>query len=216
MLNDSVCACAKQHFMRELASHEHHQGACIRGDIEALTVGQIQAQGAAVIGLPVRIEIEHGGHAAAVIVAKTVEMRLVERARRIESEVTLELLQAEVQLAVELLAQRIHQLQVEIAGGRLAGFQPENAVAAYAFMHRLASAASDRGWHHDTLRLAAATLFGEAEGVMAWDERTLYRPATHGQVIDESRKLQDQGSERSGSSNRHGGPRGATGNDARS
>lgn len=41
-------------------------------------IGQIQAQRPAVLGLPLLIQIEHRRHRAAVVIAKTIEMPLVE------------------------------------------------------------------------------------------------------------------------------------------
>lgn len=41
-------------------------------------IGQIQTQRPALLGLPVLVQIEHRRHRAAVVIAETIEMALVE------------------------------------------------------------------------------------------------------------------------------------------
>src|ERR1700712_1547403 len=97
----------------------------------------MQLQCAAVLGQPVRIQIDDDRYDTAVVIAETVTMLLVQRTRRIESEMTFVIVESEEKRAIQRKTQRFHDRQVLIASVGLARLQPPDLVPAYVGLQRL-------------------------------------------------------------------------------
>ncbi|MNN32222.1 hypothetical protein D3C81_1459370 [compost metagenome] len=149
-------------------------------------VGQLDAQGAAVLRPPVLVEVEHRGHRAAVVVAEAVQVAAVEAARRVQGEVALVVLEAEEQLAVEALAQAVEHAQVGVGGGRFARGEPLDMIATDALVERLPAGPADRGAGQGAGGVAAATLGGQRGGQFGRQSQCLQRPALAGEVVEDA------------------------------
>src|SRR5690606_21551691 len=171
--------------MGEAAGKKYHQAASPRRYVELRSVRHMHAQGPAITVLPIRIEIGRHRDATAIVIAKTIQVRLVERAWRIQREMAFELFKAQKQGLVEAQAQLIHQAKVAIADGRLAFLQPLNMIAADALANFHCSAAPDCCRSQFALGLASAALCRQFEGQISGQKGTLQRPAALGQVIND-------------------------------
>lgn len=117
--------------MLEAIRKKRNQRSPVRRNVDDRAVGHVQAERATVIGAPALVEIEHDGQHAGVVVAKTVDVPRIGGAGRIERVVTVELEQAELQLAIRGDAQRRERRPRNPLRRRATVVgQPGNAVAA--------------------------------------------------------------------------------------
>ena len=103
-----------QHLVRKIARQENQQIACKRRDLALRTVSEVHAQLTTISRLPIWVEVDHRSDAAAVVIAKAIQMRLIEGARRIQGEMAFKLFQAEKQRLVHALSEPIHYLQIAV------------------------------------------------------------------------------------------------------
>ena len=89
-----------QHFVRELARQENQEITRKRRNVALRAVSEMHAQLSPISGLPVRIEVDHRGDAAAVVVSEAIQMRLIESTRGVQGEMAFELFQTEEQRLV--------------------------------------------------------------------------------------------------------------------
>jgi len=147
---------------------------------------QVHAQLTAVFRQPGVIEVDHRRDHAPVIVAKTVDVLAVERARRIQGEVALEILKPEEQPAIERLAQTLHQIQITVAGLGLARVDPLDVVATNALANLRKRPTAYRCRRQFALGLTFAALGRQLTGQTRGQENVLLRPAMLGQVVDDT------------------------------
>lgn len=183
----------RKHFMDDTVRAEHHQAAALRQYVQRALLAQMQAQLAAMLGQPAVVEVKHGGYRPAIVIAETIQVPLVEGTQRIEGEMTFEIFQAEKQLPIQGLTQRIDELQVLIATLRLPRLDPLDMVATDAFAYLEQLAAAYRGRRQQTLLFANTALCGQFPGQSVWQEDALLRPAMFGQVIGDSQQQRVMG-----------------------
>ena len=175
--------------MGQVGGHEHDQAAAYWRDIPLAAVRQVDAQFTAVLRRPFLVEVDDGRDGAAVIVTEAVEVLAIEGACRVTGKVAFEILQPQVEVAIQRFAQAVHQCQVVVAGLGLPGFDPEDMVATYAFAHFLALA-TPHGRRGQLALFSALPAFGrQGPGQRLGQEDCLVRPALIGEVVDNTGNL---------------------------
>src|SRR5690606_2239960 len=144
--------------MGKAVGEKYHQATGQRRNVELRAIVEMHAQGTTITFLPVRVEVGHRGDATAVVVAETIQVRLVERSGRVQGKVALELFQAQEQGLVEAKAQFVHQRKIAVADRRLSLFQPMNVIAANALANRHGLTSTDACRRQCALGLASAAL----------------------------------------------------------
>jgi hypothetical protein len=171
----------------EAVRQERDQAAALRQHVFAGAAAGVDAQRATVIGTPSLIQVESRGNRADIGAGQLVEVTRISGARRIQREVTLEILEARHEATVQRHAQVFQQPEQPLLRIELGLGQPRDEIAAhFRGVPLLGSAADARGPQRaaDVQRAAAGAQVFEQVGI---DEVIEDAEATRRELVDQAR-----------------------------